>query len=160
MLHHIFLNIRAQLQTSFSTSSFIAWRLCCSRLIRFKWRWVIKASSSESGVLTAVCGSKMEESQCFMSVTLFWRRYAFKNNYYQYEQTRKKKRSQTHGSRSDMLLQFGFPVSGLDLNTEIWQQVKMLQTVCVGESRGSPGASCCIFEVWLHRVRRVTEQVS
>lgn len=72
MLHHIFLNIRAQLQ-----SSFIAWRLCCSRLIRFKWRWVIKASSSESGVLTAVCGSKMEESQCFMSVTLF---YAFKNN--------------------------------------------------------------------------------
>lgn len=80
MLHHIFLNIMAQLQSSFNTSSFVVWRLCCSRLIRFKWRWVIKASSSESGVLTAVCGSKMEESQCFMSVTSFWRLYAFKNN--------------------------------------------------------------------------------
>lgn len=80
MLHHIFLNITAQLQSSFNTSSFVVWRLCCSRLIRFKWRWVIKASSSESGVLTAVCGSKMEESQCFMSVTSFWRLYAFKNN--------------------------------------------------------------------------------
>lgn len=79
MLHHIFLNITAQLQSSFNTSSFVVWRLCCSRLIRFKWRWVIKASSSESGVLTAVCGSKMEESQCFMSVTSFWRLYAFKN---------------------------------------------------------------------------------